>query len=131
MSGRSDASDKGDGSDKSGVDADAEKRDLTFGLAIGGAVVAAGLAASWAMAEHASTGIQAGLAMPVDVLHLLVVAVWLGGLLRCSWRCSGARRDTDRRGGRTALLAPRVRQRDRAGRDRDYQSWRQVGSGRR
>ncbi|GAB7102920.1 hypothetical protein JCM4814A_12340 [Streptomyces phaeofaciens JCM 4814] len=57
-----------------------EKRDLTFGLAIGGTVVAAGLAASWAMAEHASTGIQPGIAMPVDVLHLLAVAVWLGGL---------------------------------------------------
>ncbi|MFE9875721.1 copper resistance protein CopC [Streptomyces sp. NPDC005784] len=58
----------------------AEKSDLTFGLAIGGAVVAAGLAATWAMAEHASTGIQPGIAMPVDVLHLLAVAVWLGGL---------------------------------------------------
>ncbi|MGW6471954.1 copper resistance CopC/CopD family protein [Streptomyces nigra] len=59
---------------------DEEKQDLTFGLAIGGSVVAAGLAASWAMSEHASTGLQAGLAMPVDVLHLLAVAGWLGGL---------------------------------------------------
>ncbi|MCF2537608.1 copper resistance protein CopC [Streptomyces sp. FB2] len=59
---------------------DEEERDLTFGLAIGGTVVAAGLAASWAMSEHASTGLQAGLAMPVDVLHLLAVAGWLGGL---------------------------------------------------
>ncbi|QTD99575.1 copper resistance CopC/CopD family protein [Streptomyces cyanogenus] len=57
-----------------------EKRDLTFGLAVGGVVVAAGLAASWAMAEHASTGLQPGLAMPVDVVHLLAVAAWLGGL---------------------------------------------------
>ncbi|MGV9449712.1 copper resistance CopC/CopD family protein [Streptomyces sp. NPDC003635] len=57
-----------------------EKRDLTFGLAIGGIVVAAGLAASWAMSEHASTGLQPGIAMPVDVLHLLAVAAWLGGL---------------------------------------------------
>ncbi|MER6528879.1 copper resistance protein CopC [Streptomyces sp. NPDC001508] len=60
---------------------DAEKRDLTFGLAVGGSVVAAGLAASWAMAEHASTGLQPGIAMPVDVLHLLAVATWLGGLV--------------------------------------------------
>ncbi|MEU6258690.1 copper resistance protein CopC [Streptomyces sp. NPDC047043] len=59
---------------------DEEKRDLTFGLAIGGFVVAAGLAASWAMAEHASTGLQPGIAMPVDVVHLLAVAAWLGGL---------------------------------------------------
>ncbi|MDH6625049.1 copper transport protein [Streptomyces sp. LBL] len=57
-----------------------EKRDLNFGLAVGGTVVAAGLAASWAMSEHASVGLQAGLAMPVDVLHLLAVATWLGGL---------------------------------------------------
>ncbi|MFL4905487.1 copper resistance CopC/CopD family protein [Streptomyces sp. MMS24-I2-30] len=60
---------------------DEEKRDLTFGLAVGGTVVAAGLAASWAMAEHASTGLQPGVAMPVDVLHLLAVATWLGGLV--------------------------------------------------
>lgn len=59
---------------------DEEKRDLTFGLAIGGGVVAAGLAASWALAEHASTGLQPGIAMPVDVVHLLAVAIWLGGL---------------------------------------------------
>ncbi|CAL9509383.1 copper resistance protein CopC [Streptomyces sp. Tu 3180] len=57
-----------------------EKRDLTFGLAIGGTVVAAGIAASWAMSEHASQGLQAGIAMPVDVVHLLAVAAWLGGL---------------------------------------------------
>ncbi|MFE6334082.1 copper resistance CopC/CopD family protein [Streptomyces sp. NPDC057806] len=59
---------------------DEEKRDLTFGLAVGGTVVAAGLAASWAMSEHASTGLQPGIAMPVDVVHLLAVAAWLGGL---------------------------------------------------
>ncbi|CAM5265316.1 copper resistance protein CopC [Streptomyces hirsutus] len=59
---------------------DEEKRDLSFGLAVGGTVVAAGLAASWAMSEHASQGIQPGLAMPVDVVHLLAVAAWLGGL---------------------------------------------------
>ncbi|MEV8552454.1 copper resistance protein CopC [Streptomyces glaucescens] len=63
-----------------GGEAGKEARDLAFGLSVGGAVVAAGLAASWAMAEHASTGIQPGIAMPVDVLHLLAVAAWLGGL---------------------------------------------------
>ncbi|MFG2606812.1 copper resistance protein CopC [Streptomyces sp. NPDC048514] len=57
-----------------------EKRDLTFGLAVGGVVVAAGLASSWAMAEHASVGLQPVIAMPVDVVHLLAVAAWLGGL---------------------------------------------------
>ncbi|KAF5999965.1 copper resistance CopC/CopD family protein [Streptomyces sp. WAC00263] len=124
-----DEGDEGDASDKGGVDADAEKRDLTFGLAIGGAVVAAGLAASWAMAEHASTGIQAGLAMPVDVLHLLAVAVWLGGLSALLVALFRAPAETQidaaavRRfsrlafGSVTVLAATGI-----------YQSWRQVGS---
>jgi copper transport protein len=59
---------------------DEEKRDLTFGLAVGGVVVSAGLAASWAMSEHASVGLQTAISMPVDVVHLLAVAAWLGGL---------------------------------------------------
>ncbi|MFE2566320.1 copper resistance CopC/CopD family protein [Streptomyces mirabilis] len=124
-----DGSGKDDASDKGGVDVDAEKRDLTFGLAIGGAVVAAGLAASWAMAEHASTGIQAGLAMPVDVLHLLAVAVWLGGLSTLLVALFRAPAETQidavavRRfsrlafGSVTVLAATGI-----------YQSWRQVGS---
>ncbi|MFJ5273606.1 copper resistance CopC/CopD family protein [Streptomyces sp. NPDC088358] len=109
--------------------ADTDQRDLTFGLAIGGTVVAAGLAASWAMAEHASTGIQAGLAMPVDVLHLLAVAVWLGGLstlLVALFRApageqieAAAVRRFSRVafGGVTVLATTGI-----------YQSWRQVGS---
>ena len=58
-----------------------ERADLAWGLGIGGTVVAVGIAATWAMAEHASVGIQHQLAMPVDVVHLLSMAVWLGGLL--------------------------------------------------
>ncbi|NUR01953.1 MAG: copper resistance protein CopC/CopD [Streptomyces sp.] len=107
--------------------ADEEKRDLTFGLAIGGSVVAAGLAASWAMAEHASTGLQPGVAMPVDVVHLLAVAAWLGGL--CALLVALYRSDTPieaaavRRFSRVAfgsvlaLVATGI-----------YQSWRQLGS---
>ncbi|WFB08401.1 copper resistance protein CopC/CopD [Streptomyces sp. LX-29] len=59
----------------------AARRELTVGLGVGGAVLAAGLGATWAMAEHASVGIQPWLAMPVDVAHLLAVGVWLGGLV--------------------------------------------------
>ncbi len=58
-----------------------ERADLAWGLGIGGTVVAVGIAATWAMAEHASVGIQHQLAMPVDIVHLLSMAVWLGGLL--------------------------------------------------
>ncbi|MCQ9181983.1 copper resistance protein CopC [Streptomyces sp. IBSBF 2953] len=108
---------------------DEEKRDLTFGLAIGGTVVSAGLAASWAMAEHASTGLQPGIAMPVDVLHLLAVATWLGGLaaLLVALYRAPADRPVEgvavRRfsqvafGSVLALVATGV-----------YQSWRQLGS---
>ena len=58
-----------------------ERADLAWGLGIGGTVVAVGIAATWAMAEHASVGVQHQVAMPVDVVHLLSMAVWLGGLL--------------------------------------------------
>ncbi|MFI9823134.1 copper resistance CopC/CopD family protein [Streptomyces sp. NPDC052013] len=108
---------------------DEEKRDLTFGLSIGGTVVAAGLAASWAMSEHASTGLQPGIAMPVDVVHLLAVAAWLGGLtalLVALYRApvetpvdSTAVRRFSRLafGSVIALVVTGV-----------YQSWRQLGS---
>ncbi|SFE27529.1 copper transport protein [Actinacidiphila alni] len=58
-----------------------ERADLAWGLGIGGTVVAIGIAATWAMAEHASVGIQHQIAMPVDIVHLLSMAVWLGGLI--------------------------------------------------
>ncbi|CAL9485300.1 hypothetical protein SUDANB60_03114 [Streptomyces sp. enrichment culture] len=106
-----------------------DKRDLTFGLALGGTVVAAGLAASWAMSEHASQGLQAGVAMPVDVVHLLAVAAWLGGLtalLVALYRApveAPVGRDAVRRFSRLAFgsvvtLAVTGL----------YQSWRQLGS---
>lgn len=45
-----------------------------------GAALAVGLALTWAAAEHASAGIQVPAAMTSSVLHLLSMAVWLGGL---------------------------------------------------
>ncbi|MFI1761769.1 copper resistance CopC/CopD family protein [Streptomyces sp. NPDC020800] len=106
-----------------------EKSDLTFGLSIGGVVVAAGLAASWAMAEHASTGLQPAIAMPVDVIHLLAVAAWLGGLTALLVALYRAPVDTPVEaaavqrfsrlafGSVLALVATGT-----------YQSWRQLGS---
>ncbi|MFJ8852638.1 copper resistance CopC/CopD family protein [Streptomyces sp. NPDC102437] len=103
-----------------------EKRDLTFGLAIGGTVIAAGIAGTWALAEHASTGLQPGIAMPVDVLHLLAVAAWLGGLttlLVALYRTPDIGAAAVRRFSRIAfgsvivLTATGI-----------YQSWRQVGT---
>ena len=106
-----------------------EKRDLTFGLSIGGVVVAAGLAASWAMSEHASVGLQAGIAMPVDVLHLLAVAAWLGGLGALLVALYRAPADTP-------VDAPAVRRFSQVAfgsvlaliATGTYQSWRQLGS---
>ncbi|KOX36648.1 membrane protein [Streptomyces sp. NRRL F-4707] len=108
---------------------DEERRDLTFGLAVGGSVVAVGLAATWAMSEHASVGLQAGLAMPVDVVHLIAVATWLGGLTALLVALYRGPADTPvptvavRRfsrlafGSVVALVATGA-----------YQSWRQLGS---
>ncbi|MGW2723012.1 copper resistance CopC/CopD family protein [Streptomyces sp. NPDC001492] len=48
-------------------------------LAAGGALGVA-LALTWAASEHASAGIQVPLATASAVLHLLAMAVWLGGL---------------------------------------------------
>ncbi|SFN20729.1 copper transport protein [Streptomyces sp. cf124] len=104
-------------------------RDLTFGLAIGGGVVAAGLAASWAMAEHASTGIQTGISMPLDVAHLLAVAAWLGGLatllvalfrapVEAQIETAAVRRFSRLAFGSVLVLTATG----------IYQSWRQVGS---
>lgn len=103
-----------------------ERKDLTFGLATGGTVIAAGIAGTWALAEHASTGIQPGIAMPVDVLHLLAVAAWLGGLVallvalhRTPDITSGAVQRFSRMAFASVVVLTATGL---------YQSWRQVGS---
>ncbi|SED09369.1 copper transport protein [Streptomyces sp. 2131.1] len=103
-----------------------EKKDLTFGLVIGGAVIAAGIAGTWALAEHASTGIQPGIAMPVDVLHLLAVAAWLGGLaalLTALYRTPDLPSEAVRRFSAIAFVSVVVLVATGI-----YQSWRQVGT---
>ncbi|MFD7027613.1 copper resistance CopC/CopD family protein [Streptomyces sp. NPDC059917] len=100
--------------------------DLTFGLAIGGAVVAAGIAATWSLSEHASTGIQPGIAMPVDIVHLLAVATWLGGLaalLIALHKVPDIEREAIRRFSRVAFVSVLVLTATGV-----YQSWRQLGS---
>ncbi|MFD4996101.1 copper resistance CopC/CopD family protein [Streptomyces buecherae] len=104
----------------------AGRTDLAWSVGVGGALVAGGLAATWALAEHASVGIQRALAVPVDIVHLLAVAVWLGGLtallvaLRTEARLPrlAVRRFSRLAfGSVVALVATGL-----------YQSWRQVGS---
>ncbi|MFE9562698.1 copper resistance CopC/CopD family protein [Streptomyces sp. NPDC006487] len=125
---RSDSSDSSDSSGVSGVSEEDAKgeSDLVFGLGIGGTVVAGGIAATWALSEHASTGIQPALAMPVDILHLLAVAAWLGGLtalLVALHKVPGIERTAIRRFSTVAFTSVLVL----AGTG-TYQAWRQVGS---
>lgn len=48
----------------------------------GGLVLGAGaaLVLTWSLANHSAAGGQVLLALPVDAIHLLAMAVWLGGL---------------------------------------------------
>lgn len=112
------------GTDETGKPDDTS--DLTFGLAMGGAVVAGGIAATWALSEHASTGIQPGIAMPADILHLMAVATWLGGLaalLVALHKVPGIERAAVRRFSTVAFGSVLV-----LAVTGIYQSWRQLGS---
>ncbi|MFI1157300.1 copper resistance CopC/CopD family protein [Streptomyces sioyaensis] len=103
-----------------------QRKDLTFGLGVGGLIIAVGLAATWAMAEHASTGLQTAVAMPVDVLHLLAVATWLGGLaalVASLYWGPPVERAAVRRFSRIAFGSVLVLVTTGV-----YQSWRQVGT---
>ncbi|WP_327305806.1 copper resistance protein CopC [Streptomyces sp. NBC_01298] len=129
-----DTADTADTEGSDGTDAASEtseedakgESDLVFGLGIGGTVVAGGIAATWALSEHASTGIQPALAMPVDILHLLAVAVWLGGLtalLVALHKVPGIERTAIRRFSTVAFTSVVV-----LACTGTYQAWRQVGS---
>ncbi|WP_049661855.1 CopD family protein, partial [Kitasatospora sp. MY 5-36] len=51
-----------------------------LGLGVAGLVLAVALSATWVGADHASVGIQVWLALPLGILHLIAMALWLGGL---------------------------------------------------
>ncbi|AUG78757.1 ABC transporter [Kitasatospora sp. MMS16-BH015] len=56
-------------------------REARLGLGVAGLVLAIALSATWVGADHASVGIQVALALPLGALHLLAMALWLGGLV--------------------------------------------------
>ncbi|WP_055588105.1 copper resistance CopC/CopD family protein, partial [Peterkaempfera griseoplana] len=95
------------------------------GAAVAVPAVAAG--ATWAASEHAATGPQTALAVPLDLLHLLAASVWLGGLAAllvtlvkeppAVASASAARFSRWARAAVAVLVATGA-----------YQSWRQVGS---
>jgi copper transport protein len=65
--------------DAEGKDPRQERR-LRIILGAGWAVLSIALACTWALGDHASVGMQVALAVPLDVVHILSMACWLGGL---------------------------------------------------
>ena len=109
----------------SGADGDARMRTVRAAGVVGGA---AALAATWSAANHSAAGVQVPVAILADVVHLVAMAVWLGGLVVLAVvLLPGRRVDTVRPAVRRfsttamvcvgALAATGV-----------YQAWRQVGS---
>ncbi|MFE2942236.1 copper resistance CopC/CopD family protein [Streptomyces sp. NPDC059255] len=98
-------------------------------LRVAGGVLTLALTVTWAAAEHASAGPQVPLAIPVAVLHLLAMAVWLGGLVALAAALWRAPADAPvpaaavARFSRLAFTAVAVLVVTGV-----YQSWRQVGS---
>ena len=58
----------------------AEGRRVTAAASATWGVLAVALAATWATADHAGTGIQVPLSLASDTIHLSAAALWLGGL---------------------------------------------------
>ncbi|MFJ8111316.1 copper resistance CopC/CopD family protein [Streptomyces sp. NPDC096132] len=52
----------------------------TPAVIVAGGLIAAALAYTWAITGHAAAGPRTALAVTVDALHLVAVALWLGGL---------------------------------------------------
>lgn len=95
-----------------------------------GAALAVALAVTWSVADHSGTGSQVALALPADVLHLLAMATWVGGLAALAVSVLGAQTaalDDDsrlklvRRFSTTAFTAVCV-----LATTGIYQGWRQV-----
>ncbi|MEV7185837.1 FixH family protein [Kitasatospora sp. NPDC093102] len=60
--------------------AERPQHEVRLGLGVAGLVLAVALSATWVGADHASVGIQVWLALPLGILHLIAMALWLGGL---------------------------------------------------
>jgi copper transport protein len=96
--------------------------------AAGWAVLGTAIAASFAVAGHASTGVQSPWGIPADIIHLDAMALWIGGLamLACfTLRGPGTPASTRAvprfsaiaLGCVTAIVASGI-----------YQTWREVGT---
>jgi copper transport protein len=98
-----------------------------------GVALALGLAATWAGADHAAVGVQPELALGVDVVHLVTMGVWLGGLTTLATLLRSP--DTPHTGS-SAVPHPAVHRFSTVATGSivvligtgSYQSWRQLGS---
>ena len=98
-----------------------------------GAVLAAGLAATWAAADHAGVGSQVALALPLDVVHVMAMGIWLGGLVVV---VAALLRPVRPDGPEVAVMAGAVRRFSTIAAccigalvaSGTYQAWRQVGT---
>ncbi|MFJ2862948.1 FixH family protein [Kitasatospora sp. NPDC087314] len=104
--------------------AERPQREARLGLGVAGLVLSIALAATWVGADHASVGIQVWLSLPLGMLHLIAMALWLGGLaaLLAGLREGVGAQVVDRFskiafGSVAVLVATGV-----------YQSWRGLGS---
>ena len=97
-----------------------------------GAALAVGMAATWAAVDHAGVGSQVAVALPLDVVHVMAMATWLGGLtvvVAALLRPAGA-------GADVPVLAGAVRRFSTIAAccvgvlavSGTYQAWRQVGT---
>jgi len=108
-----------------------------------GAAVAAGMAATWASVDHAGTGSQVALALPLDIVHVLAMGTWLGGLavvvaalLRPAAAATGGIGGTGGAGVDLPVLAAAIRRFSTIAAccigalviTGTYQAWRQVGT---
>lgn len=99
-------------------------REARLALGAGGALLALGLAATWAAADHAAVGIQVWVALPFDMLHLIAMACWLGGLVALLFALrDGAGASAAERFSRVAMVSVAALVATGV-----YQAWRGVGS---
>jgi copper transport protein len=98
------------------------------------ALLMTAVAASWAVYDHASTGVQAPWGIPDDIIHLDAMALWVGGLAVLA---GFALRGQQAQGGRAVAAVARAVPRFSAialgcvvaiVASGVYQTWREVGS---
>jgi copper transport protein len=98
------------------------------------ALLMTAVAASWAVYDHASTGVQAPWGIPDDIVHLDAVALWVGGLAALTGFALRGRELRDGPGIAAAAAAVRRFSAIALGcvvaivASGAYQAWREVGS---